>query len=132
MPLALAQEPQPKTPEDAFTTRELIAWSQLQKPQPAPQPLPPRDTPIPEPAQPQDQHAKAPADPQTQQEPVQSFTGKIVRQGDKYLLKTESSTVYQLDVQGDLQKYENERVKVTGDLDARSNTIRVVKIELLS
>ena len=32
-----AQQPNSKTPEDAFSTRELIAWSQLQKPQPAPQ-----------------------------------------------------------------------------------------------
>jgi hypothetical protein len=75
-PVALAQRPSPQTPEDAYTSRELIAWSQLQKPQPMPQPLPPRDAPVPQPEQPPDQQAKPPADPQKQQEPAISNTGK--------------------------------------------------------
>ena len=135
-PLAFAQEPQmaaPQVPEDALATEQLIAWSRLQKPQPAPQPLPPRDTPIPQPGQDQDQQAKPPADPQTQQSPTnQSFTGKIMKDGAKYVLKVAGNTTYQLDGQSDVQQYENQTVKVVGSLDAGSNTIRVVKIELLS
>jgi len=69
---ALAQQPNPQTPEDAYTSRELIVWSQAQNPQPAPQPLPPRDPPIAQPEQPRDQQAKPPADPHRQQEPAQS------------------------------------------------------------
>ena len=70
---AVAQQSAPQTPEDAYTSRELIAWSQLQIPQPAPQPLPPKDGHVPQPEQPQDQQPKPPADPHTQQEPIHSF-----------------------------------------------------------
>jgi len=132
-PLAFGQEPQltPQFPENALASQQLIAWSRLQKPQPAPQPLPPRDTPIPQP-DPQGQQAQQPADPQNQQTPTQSFTGKIVKDGGKYVLKVSSNNSYQLDVQSDVKQYENQDVKVIGNLDTVSNTIRVVKIELLS
>ena len=129
-PLAFAQEPQltPQFPEDALTSQQLIAWSRLQKPQPAPQPLPPRDTPIPQP-DPQGEQARQPSNPQA---PTQSFTGKIVKDGGKYVLKVASNSTYQLDGQGDVQQYENQDVKVVGTLETGSNTIRVVKIELIS
>jgi Protein of unknown function (DUF5818) len=132
-PLAFGQERQltPQFPEDALTSRQLIAWSRLQKPQPAPQPLPPRDTPLPQP-DPQDQQAKPPANPQNQQTPTRSFTGKIVKDDGKYVLKVASNTTYQLDDQGDVKQYENQNVKVIGTLDTESNRVRVVKIELLS
>ncbi len=136
-PLAFGQEPQltPQFPDDALASQQLIAWSRLQKPQPTPQPLPPRDTPIPQPDQ-QGQQAQQPADPQVQnqnqQTPTQSFTGKIVKDGGKYVLKVASNSSYQLDAQGDVKQYENQDVKVVGSLDTASNTIRVVKIELLS
>jgi len=131
IPFGQQRQASPETPEDAFSTRQLIAWSQLQKPQPAPQPLPPRDTPIPQPDQPQDEQSKAPANPQTEREPAQSFTGKILREGTKYVLKAEN-TIYQLEGQDDFQRYENEAVKIQGTLDTTKNTITVVKIELLS
>src|ERR1022692_2425898 len=134
-PLAFGQEPQPtpQFPEDALATQQLIAWSRLQKPQPAPQPLPPREMPVPQP----DSQSQAPArgseNPQAQQQvPTQSFTGKILKDGGKYVLKVSSNTTYQLSEQGDVKQYENQDVKVIGYLDTDSNTIRVVKIELLS
>ena len=132
-PLVFGQEAQltPQFPEDALASRQLIAWSRLQKPQPAPQPLPPRDTPIPQPDL-QDQQGKQPADPHNQQTPTQSFTGKIVKDGGRYVLKVASNSTYQLDAQGDVKQYENQDVKIIGNLDSSSNTIRVVKIELLS
>ena len=132
-PLAFGQEPQltQQFPEDALATRQLVAWSRLQKPQPTPQPLPPRDTPLPQP-DPQDQQAKPPADPHNQQTPTQSFTGKIVKNGGRYVPKVSSNSTYQLDTKGDVKQYENQDVKVIGNLDSASNTIRVVKIELLS
>jgi len=104
----------------------------LQKPQPAPQPLPPRDTPVPQPEQPQDQQSKTPADPQNQQEPAQSFTGKLVKDGDRYILQASGNSTFQLETEGDLKKYENQNVKVFGTLSPGTNTIHVVKIELLS
>lgn len=132
-PLAIAQEPRlaPQFPEDALATQQLIAWSRLQKPQPAPQPLPPRDTPVPEPDQ-QGQPAKSQSDPQTQPAQTQSFTGKIVKDGGKYVLKVASNSTFQLDEQDGMKQYEGQEVRVIGNLDKDSNTIRVVKIELLS
>ena len=73
--MVLAQQTPPQTPEDAYTSRELIAWSQLQVPQPAPQPLPEKDRQVPQPEQPQDQQAKLPSDPHTQQGPIRSDSG---------------------------------------------------------
>lgn len=73
--VALAQQSTPQTPEDAYTSRELIAWSQLQTPQPMPQPLPPADKQVPQPEQPQDQRSKSPSDPHIQQEPIRSDKG---------------------------------------------------------
>lgn len=135
-PFAFGQEAQPAPvfPADALAAQQLIAWSRLQKPQPAPQPLPPRDTPVPAPDPQPDQQAKQPADPQSpQQEPAtQSFTGKIIKDGGKYVLKVASNATYQLDEQGDVKQYENQNVKVIGSLNIGTNTIRVVKIELLS
>jgi hypothetical protein len=75
--VAMAQQSSPQTPEDAYTSRELIAWSQLQVPQPAPQPLPPKDKQVPQPEQPQDQQAKLPSDPHTEHEPIHSYDGNI-------------------------------------------------------
>ena len=134
VPLAVSQEPQlnQQTPEDAFGTRELIAWSNLQKPQPAPQPLPPRDTPVPQPDQSADQQSKLPADPQSQQSPVESFTGRIVRDGGEYVLRAASNTTYHLEEQGDLKQYENQNVRITGNLDTSTKRIHIVKVELMS
>jgi uncharacterized protein DUF5818 len=130
---ALAQVPGagPQVPEDALTTRQLIAWSGVQKPQPAPQPLPPRDTPIPQPDQPADQQANPPGDSHHEQTPTQAFTGKIVKDGNKYSLRVGSKT-YQLQEQGGLQKYEDQTVRVIGILDLSSNTIQVESIDLIS
>jgi hypothetical protein len=132
-PFAVGQQPQlaPQLPEEALATQQLIAWSWLQKPQPAPQPLPPRDTPIPQ-TGPQGPQAQPPADPQNQQIPTQSFTGKIVKDGEKYVLKVTGTAAYQLDQQSAAKQYENQDVKVFGSLDTDSNTIHVIKIDLLS
>ena len=60
-PLAFGQEsqPAPQTPEDAFVMQRPVAWTRMQKPQPAPQPMPPQDTTVPEPDQ-QDRQGKQP------------------------------------------------------------------------
>jgi len=96
--------------------------------------MPPQDTPLPQPG------GNQPADPQIPSQPTprtQSFTGKILKDGNKYVLKVRSNTTYELQDQGDLHQadlsqYENQTVRVFGSLDTGSNTIRVVKIELLS
>jgi hypothetical protein len=134
-PFAIGQEPQSQTPhyEDLLATQQLVAWSWMQKPQPAPQPLPPPDKGIPQP----DPQATQPAPPQAQpqtpsQTQSQTFTGKIVKDGDKYVLRVAGNTTYQLDEQSSVKQYEDKDVKIVGTLDPGSNTIRIVKIELLS
>ena len=132
-PFAFAQDPQLSSsqfPEDSIRAQQLVAWSRFQKPQPAPQPLPPRDTPIPQP-DPQDE-PKSPSAPDTQEMANQSFTGKILDDGGKYILKVAGNTTYQLDAQGEVKQYVDQNVKVIGKLDKTSNTIRVVKVELIS
>jgi hypothetical protein len=128
-PRAYSQQPTPQTPEDAYTSRELIAWSQLQNPQPTPQPLPPPDTQIPQPEQPQDQQAKLPANPQNQQEPAQSCAGEIIKDGNRYVLQTGDNTTYQLDANEILEIYANQNVKVVGNIDPHAKSIRVLKVE---
>lgn len=131
---ACAQQSNPQTPEDALTTRELIAWSQLQNPRPAPQPLPPTETPVPQPEQPRDQQAKPPADTHKQQEPAQWISGKVVKDGNRFLLQLAGNrnSSYQLDAEGDLAGYESRNVRIFGPINTDLMTIRAVSIELLS
>jgi outer membrane biosynthesis protein TonB len=133
----LSQNPPAPQGPDELGTQELVAWSRFQKPNPVPEPLPPPDKGIPQP-DPQNQQPPAQQPPQANQAPQQSptqsqtFTGKIVKDGDKYVLHVSSGTSYQLDEQGGAKQYENKDVKVVGTLDAVSNTIHVTRIDLLS
>ncbi len=130
--VALAQEQtaKPQVPEDAFSTRELIAWSSMQKPQPAPQPLPPRDTPIPQPEQQRQAGDTQPGDssPST----ARTFVGKVLRSGRSYLLESDTSTTYQLENTSDVAQFEDKNVRIQGVLDSRTNTIHVTRIALLT
>ena len=132
LPLGLAQGP-PNQPSFALPSdilgSQLIAWSQLQKPQPIPQPLsmPSRS------AQPSDQPPQA-ANPSAQpQFPAeQAFTGTIIKDGLRYVLKVSSNSVYQLDDQERAGLYEGKQVKIAGTLDATGNSLHVTSIELVS
>jgi len=127
-PFLAGQEPHIETIPSAGVpaSRQLIAWSQMQKPQPVPQPLPPPDAhPDPQPAQPPNPHTR-------QQTPTQTFTGKIVRDGGKYVLRVSGNMTYQLDEQGNAEEYQNKDVKILGTLDPGGSIIHVARIELLS
>jgi len=139
--LALAQQsPAPKPAPghtDGILGPQLIAWSELQKPQPVPQqpqPVPPPDT---QPRQqPSQQNPQPDAEPQSQAEPrestPQSVTGSVVKVAGKYMLETEDNIAYQLDDQEKAKQYEGKRVKVTGSLDRTTGIFHVSSIELLS
>lgn len=59
-----------------------------------------------------------------------SFTGKIVKQGDKLVLTDATGkTSYQLDDQVKAKEFMNKNVKVTGILDAATTTIHVSSID---
>lgn len=119
--LAFGQDAQPRhpSPEDAFSTRELIAWSYLQTPQPAPKPLPIPDTQV------------TRGDQQRASQPdVQLFIGKVVREPGAYTLRA-SSSIYVLDGNIDPQA-ENQSVQILGRQDEKGSAIiHVLRIERL-
>ncbi|MGH9495770.1 MAG: hypothetical protein ACRD3B_12290 [Candidatus Sulfotelmatobacter sp.] len=105
-------------PEDAFSTRDLVAWSHLQTPQPSPKPLPVPDG----------QAAPRP-DQQRTSIDAQLFVGKIIINSGTYALRVADS-IYRLD--GDVDsRVENQMVRVLGSRDA-NGTIHILKIERLS
>jgi hypothetical protein len=130
-PFAVAQGTHSGFVEDNLSSRELIAWTWMQKPQPAPQPIPPPDKGIPQPGQ----QTEEPSSPQQHQEAgqpqSQTFTGKIVKDGDRYVLKSSGAT-YQLAEHSNVKQFEDQDVKIVGTLDAGTNTIRITKIEPMS
>jgi DNA-nicking Smr family endonuclease len=109
---------------------QLIAWSQQTKPQPIPQPLPP-----PEQA---DQQTSQKADSQNQNaqdqqnSSAQVFTGTIVKDESRYVLKAADGASYQLDDQQKAKQYEGKQVKIVGSIDAHGTTLHISSIELLS
>jgi Protein of unknown function (DUF5818) len=59
----------------------------------------------------------------------QTFTGKITKSGEKFVLKDSASkSTYVLDDQGKAKQFVGQTVQVTGTLDAQSNTIRISSI----
>jgi hypothetical protein len=57
---------------------------------------------------------------------TQSFSGTIVKSGDKYMLQDEASgKTYDIDHQDEVQKFDGKRVKVKGTLDASGKTIHL-------
>ena len=112
---------------------QLIAWSQVQKPQPVPQPLPPPDRPVQQSADQPEPSASAPSQELPKQQPAaQTLTGTIVKDGSRYILKVSSSNTYELDDQDRAKRYEGKQVKVAGTLDAKGNSLHIISIELIS
>lgn len=64
----------------------------------------------------------------TSTESKNSFTGSIVKSGSKYMLRA-GGTDYELDDQSQAKSFEGKDVKVNGQLDKASNTIKVQSIE---
>lgn len=57
---------------------------------------------------------------------TQSFTGTIVKSGDKYVFQdTATGNTYDIDHQEEVQKFEGKRVKVHGSLDAANHMIHI-------
>lgn len=63
-------------------------------------------------------------------EPIKTFLGTIVKDGDKFVLSDDARKVwYELDDQATVSKFSGKKVKVTGTFDATKNLIRVQSIE---
>jgi len=55
----------------------------------------------------------------------QTFSGTVVKAGDKYVLKDDSGHTYDIDHQDEVKKFEGKRVRVQGTLDPSGNKIMV-------
>ena len=57
---------------------------------------------------------------------AQSFTGTVVKQGDKYVFQDAATgNTYDIDHQDEVQKFEGKKVKVRGTLDASGKMIHI-------
>ena len=121
----LAQEPTPQTQQPAPESQ--------QPPQQQPPAAQTPDSSQQTPQQPADQPPSGQAGPQTSGSQAQSdsasgqsFTGTIVKQGDKYMLQDAASgTTYDIDHQDEVKKFEGKKVKVHGTLDSTGKKILV-------
>jgi hypothetical protein len=87
-----------------------------------------KDNPQPVAAQ---QQAQPQSDAQTQD--AKPFSGTIVKEKGKLVLKDSAANVsYQLDDQDKARQFEGKQVKVTGKLDMNTNLIHVENIEPLA
>jgi uncharacterized protein YdeI (BOF family) len=66
------------------------------------------------------------------QSKVTTFTGTIVKDGEQYILRDSSGSVYKLDDASRAQSFEGKTVKVTGRLDPNSKIIHVDSIQVLA
>ena len=55
----------------------------------------------------------------------QSFSGTVVKAGDKYVLQDASGKTYDIDHQDEVKKYEGKQVRVKGTLDSDGKTIHL-------
>jgi outer membrane biosynthesis protein TonB len=162
IPAALAQDEgndqAPQIPTTQNAGADLIAWSEMQTPEPVPaqtapatpaqaqSPEPRPETPAPQtsPATPgqgtQPEQLPGQAGSQQPQGPdnnqaepaAQTFTGTISKEGDSYVLKVADTTSYKLDDQDKAKEFENQKVRVIGTVDKSADMIHVQKIEPLS
>jgi uncharacterized protein YdeI (BOF family) len=92
-------------------------------------------TPMPviqEPQNPPSQTAPDQTMPNQDQSKVTTFTGTVVKDGEQYVLRDSSGSVYKLDDSSRAQAFEGKTVKVTGRLDPTSKMIHVDSIQALA
>jgi outer membrane biosynthesis protein TonB len=113
-----AQAQQPSTPDQ---TPPQATPEQAQQPTPPPQAEPAPSAPAP------GQTGQAAPDTKTETTTaVQSFSGTVVKSGDKYVLQdTDTGNTYDVDHQDEVAKFEGKRVKVKGTLDASGKMIHI-------
>jgi uncharacterized protein YdeI (BOF family) len=67
-----------------------------------------------------------------QDQKVTTFTGTVVKDGEQYVLRDSSGSVYKLDDSSRAQAFEGKTVKVTGRLDSNSKMIHVDSIQAIA
>ena len=92
-------------------------------------------TPMPVIQEPQTPPSQTPPDqamPNQDSSKTATFTGTVVKDGEQYVLRDSSGSVYKLDDASRAQAFEGKTVKVTGRLDADSKMIHVDSIQALA
>jgi len=126
-----------------------ISWGSLlhaqqtspdaQQPPPQTQPSPDTQTPsaqspdqsgqgTPSPSQPGQTGRQPSPDAQAQSSDptgVQTFSGTVMKQGNKFVLQDASGTTYDIDHQDEVSKFEGKRVRVHGTLDPSGKMIHL-------
>jgi len=75
-------------------------------------------------------YASSPTLAQQSQKETKTFGGKVMKNGDKFILSDEGSkTSYTLDNAKKVSEFEGKKVKVTGTVDTANNIIHVETIE---
>jgi uncharacterized protein YdeI (BOF family) len=87
---------------------------------------------IQEPQTPPSQTPPDQAMPNSQDSKTATFSGTVVKDGEQYVLRDSSGSVYKLDDSSRAQAFEGKTVKVTGRLDANSKMIHVDSIQALA
>jgi hypothetical protein len=129
---AHAQEPSSQAPATTTPPDQQSPSAQDQQTPPATPPDSTHETPS---AQQQQQNEPqmpaAGSDAQTQE--AQAFTGRIVKENGKVVLKDPvTKNSYQIDDATKAKPFMGKQVKVTGKLDMNSNTISIATIEPMS
>ena len=126
-----AQQTSPKTQQPAPETQQPQQQAPTQYPdQSGQQTASPeqQQQPSTQPNQPSGQTSQPPDSQAQSSDPsgVQTFTGTVVKQGDKYMLQDAASgTTYDIDHQDEVKKFEGKKVRVHGTLDASGKMIHV-------
>jgi uncharacterized protein YdeI (BOF family) len=92
-------------------------------------------TPMPVVQEPQTPPSQTPPDqamPNPDSSKTTTFTGTVVKDGEQYVLRDSSGSVYKLDDSSRAQAFEGKTVKVTGKLDPDSKMIHVDSIQALA
>jgi hypothetical protein len=123
------QQTQPAPPPDTQSTPS------NQQPAPPPDTTPSQPTPSPEnpPASQQPPSAQTPDQAQAPDSKAgmpaasdsQTFSGTVMKSGDKYVLKDDSGKTYDIDHQDEVKKFDGKRVRVKGKLDDTGTKIQV-------
>jgi len=68
---------------------------------------------------------------QSQQAQSAVFQGTVLRNGERFSLRTSSGQIFQLDDSEHVQPYEDKNVRITGTLNTSAKLIHVIRIELV-
>jgi len=131
---ANAQEPNSQDPAATAPPQQSPSSAQ---PTPAETPQEPTARPQQEPnepaANPRQNEPQMPAAGHDATKDAQAFTGRIVKENGKVVLKDPvTKTSYQIDDASKAKQFMGKQVKVTGKLDMNTNTIHVDSIEPMS